>query len=598
MKILFCIKMSPNEIVKNYFSVFKKLNYFFNSQQKVKILALLILLFIGMLLEVMSLSLVIPMISSILDPEFKSMLTQFGVLKPIVTGVSQKNLILSLMGVLITVFFIKSVFLIYLNYRQNRFIGNVSSSVSNNLFQRYLGADYYFHLTRNSAELMRNIKQEVSFFTSFFQSVMNVIVETMLLLAVAVTLVLIEPLGAISLGLFLSIVSYLFFQLTQKKLLKWGKKRQELDGITTKVVLEMLAGIKEIKLLGKELYFQKKFSSNNNENARIQALFTTVNLTPRYFLEFMSIFALVSFIVIMLLQNKPIASLVSVVGVFVAAVFRMLPSINKIISSLQVIKYKKIALDVLIYEFKSIEKVEFFDVEKISPIQIQKSFGLKSFDFGYNNQSKIFDQATIEIKKGEVIGIIGKSGAGKSTLVDILLGLYPSYHKHFEVNGTNFKGNISSLQKQIGYVPQNIFLTDDTIMSNIALGVVENEIDLEQLKKVIALAQLRDLVKSLPNGIKAKVGENGEQLSGGQRQRIGIARALYHNPEIIIFDEATSALDHQTEKDILDVIFSLKKEKTILMVAHRLSTLEKCDAIYEIKQGQIRSTNLNSTLDV
>ena len=179
-----------------------------------------------------------------------------------------------------------------------------------------------------------------------------------------------------------------------------------------------------------------------------------------------------------------------------------------------------------------------------------------------------------------------------------MLGLYPSYHKHFEVNGANFKGNISSLQKQIGYVPQNIFLTDDTIMSNIALGVVENEIDLEQLKKVIALAQLRDLVKSLPNGIKAKVGENGEQLSGGQRQRIGIARALYHNPEIIIFDEATSALDHQTEKDILDVIFSLKKEKTILMVAHRLSTLEKCDAIYEIKQGQIRSANLNSMLDV
>ena len=279
----------------------------------------------------------------------------------------------------------------------------MSSSVSNNLFQRYLGADYYFHLTRNSAVLMRNIKQEVSFFMSFFQSIMNVIVETMLLLAVAVTLVLIEPFGAISLGLFLSIVSYLFFQLTQNKLLKWGKKRQELDGTTTQVVLEMLGGIKEIKLLGKELYFQNKFSSKNNENARIQALFTTVNLTPRYFLEFMSIFALVSFIVIMLLQNKSIASLVSVVGVFVAAVFRMLPSINKIISSLQVIKYKKIALDVLINEFKSIKKVDFFDVEKINPIQIQKSFGLKSFDFGYNNQSKIFDKATIEIKKERLL---------------------------------------------------------------------------------------------------------------------------------------------------------------------------------------------------
>ena len=580
------------------FSLLEKLNYFFSPQQKLKILALLFLLFIGMILEVLSLSLVIPMISSLLDPNFKTLLLGLPYFPKYIKNISEKELIALFLIFLASVFFVKTFFMVYLSYRQNRFIGNVSADISNRLFKRYLGAKYVFHINRNSAELMRNIKQEVAFFVSFFQSFLNVIVESMLLLAVVITLIMVEPLGAVSMGVFLSLVSYIFFQLTKKKLAFWGKKRQELDGTTTQIILEMLSGIKEIKLLGKESFFQKRFNSNNSENARISALFTTVNLTPRYFLEFISIFALVSFIGIMLIQNRPLSSLISIVGVFVAAVFRMLPSINKIISSLQVIKFKKFSLDVLLKEFKNTDYVEFPNSDASASLKIADSIGLKNIDFQYDAHTSIFTSAELKIKKGEVIGIIGKSGAGKSTLINILLGLYPEFHKNIYVDGRSVSNQIRLLQKKIGYVAQNIFLLDSSIKSNVALGVDEGEIDLERLNEVIKLAQLEDFIQQLPNGVETTVGEQGEQLSGGQRQRIGIARALYHNPDLLVFDEATSALDNQTEKEILEVIFSLKKEKTIIMVAHRLTTLDKCDFIYEIKDGAIQLTNLKSTSNV
>ena len=580
------------------FSLLEKLNYFFSPQQRIKILALLLLLFIGMILEVLSLSLVLPMISSLLDPNFKKLLLELSYFTEHINSISDKELIALFLIFLATVFLVKTIFMVYLNYRQNRFIGNVSADISRRLFKHYLGANYAFHISRNSAELMRNIKQEVIFFIAFFQSLINVIVESMLLLAVVITLIMVEPVGAISIGVFFSIVAYIFFQLTKKKLSFWGKKRQELDGMTTQIILEMLSGIKEIKLHGKESFFQNRFDSKNSENARINALFTTLNLSPRYFLEFISIFALVSFIGIMLIQNRPLSSLISTVGVFVAAVFRMLPSINKIISSLQVIKFKKFSLNVLLNEFKNINYVEFPHSVTSKSLLINDSISLKNIDFRYDNNTLIFSNAELKINKGDVIGIIGKSGAGKTTLINILLGLYPEFHKNIYVDGKSVTNYVRLFQMKIGYVAQNIFLLDSSIKSNVALGVHQGEIDLDRLHEVIRLAQLENFIKQLPNGIETTVGEQGVQISGGQRQRIGIARALYHNPDLLIFDEATSALDNQTEKEILNVIFSLKKERTIIMVAHRLTTLDECDFIYEIKDGEIQLTNLKSTSNV
>ena len=341
------------------------------------------------------------------------------------------------------------------------------------------------------------------------------------------------------------------------------------------------------------MFFLKKYASNTFYKANINALFTTINLVPRYYLEFMSIFALASFITMMLLQGRPLTSLITIVGVFVAAIFRMLPSVNKIISSFQVIKYKKYALDVLLKEFKQIEFEGFPKTVASNSYPIKKTIALKGLNFNYNSTSKVLKNASFEIKKGSFVGIIGESGAGKSTLVDVLLGLYPVNHKNIFIDETPISDQIRLFQNNIGYVAQEIFLLDNSIKNNIALGIPEDEIDINRVNEVIQLAQIKSFVETLPNGINTIVGEHGDQLSGGQRQRIGIARALYQNPDVLIFDEATSALDNETEKEILKVIFSLKKGKTIIMIAHRLSTLEKCDEVYQIKKGEINPIELS-----
>lgn len=577
---------------KESFSIFLKISYFFNSQQKRSILFLLVLLFIGMLLEVASLSMIIPLISSILDPNFREILIRLPLDPTYFDRWTNQELVLIFLSVLVLMFLVKTIFLIYLSYRQNRFIGGVSATISTRLFEKYLGADYAFHLNRNSAELIRNLQQEVAFFIAFFQSFISTIVEVLLLFAVVLTLVIIEPIGALSLGVFLSFISYLFFQITKKRLSTWGKQRQDLDGLISQIILETLTGIKEIKIKGKEMFFLKKYASNTFYKANVNALFTSINLVPRYYLEFMSIFALASFITIMLLQGRPLTSLITIVGVFVAAIFRMLPSVNKIISSLQVIKYKKYALDVLLKEFKQIEFEGFPKTAVTNTYPIKNSIALKALDFNYNSTTKVFKNASFEIKKGSVVGIVGESGAGKSTVVDVLLGLYPANHKNIFIDDNPISDQIRLFQNNIGYVAQEIFLLDNSIKNNIALGIPEDQIDTNRVNEVIELAQIKSFVDSQPNGINTIVGEHGDQLSGGQRQRIGIARALYQNPDILIFDEATSALDNETEREILKVIFSLKKGKTIIMIAHRLSTLEKCDEVYQIKKGAINPIEL------
>ena len=585
--------MKFNNQLKRSLSFLNKLNYFFSLRQKRGILFLLILLFIGMLLEVASLSMVIPLISSILDPDFKKELLKIPIDSSYILRWTDQELILIFLGILVIIFLIKTLFLIYLNYTQNRFIGEITTDISTRLFEKYLGADYTFHLKRNSGELIRNLIQEIPYFMMFFQSLIIIVIEIILLLAVVLTLVFIEPLGAIFMGIFLSFISYVFYQITKNKLVIWGKKRQDLDGSIAQNILETLSGIKEIKLLGKEMFFLNKYNIKTSEKSRINALFNTINLVPRFYLEFMSIFSLASFISIMLFQGRSITSLITVLGVFVLAIFRMLPSVNKIISSLQIVKFRKNALDVVLQEFMQINFEGFKNQTKKKSLTIKNSVELKALNFQYDNTTKILKNTSIKINKGEIIGIVGESGAGKSTLIDILLGLYPDNHKNIFIDDIPISNRIRLFQNNIGYVAQDIFLLDNSIKNNIALGISEEKIDVNRINDVINQAQIKSFVQSQPKGIESVIGENGDQLSGGQRQRIGIARALYQNPGILIFDEATSSLDNKTEKEILNVIFSLRKGKTIIMIAHRLSTLQNCDVVYKIEKGKINPIELS-----
>jgi len=354
----------------------------------------------------------------------------------------------------------------------------------------------------------------------------------------------------------------------------------------SKNIIEGLNGIKAFKILGKEQKINNQFKKNNFSLAKISSNHLTTTQLPRFFLELISIIGLTGFIISMLIQDKQTNLIVSILSVFVAATFRMIPSINRVIASLQNFKYYEASLDIVYDEFKKLNFDSKTDHPNQERMMINKVLKIKDLCFEYSKNNIILKNISFDISKGETVGIVGESGSGKSSLVDIIIGLLKPNSGSINVDGVNINSKLRSWQNNIGYVSQSIFLTDDSIIRNVALGVDDDQIDIKSVNNSLESAQLKKFIETLPDGVYTKVGERGVQLSGGQRQRIGIARALYNSPEFLVFDEATSALDSETESLFMDSIYALKG-KTIIIIAHRLSTLNSCDRIYKIENNNI-----------
>ena len=567
-------------------STLKKINFLITKRQKKGLVVLTMLLFVGMVLEVFGLGILIPAISILLDPEMIEKTPSIVSLKSFFSNFSHQNFILFFLGATVLLYFIKSLFLVLLTHKQNRFLNNMMAYIANNLFSSYLTKPYSFHLNRNASELIKNIQVEINFLGVFFLSFITIFIEGGFVVSVLATLVYIEPVGAISIGLFYGLLSMIFLQFTKRKLSMWGKLRQELDTQTSKIALEGLGGIKDLLILGRTSFFIDEYLKKNYLKARIASNQGTVSQIPRFFLELISIAGLVSFIILLLFQGKDTSSLITILGVFVAATFRMIPSLNRIIAAVQSLKYYSPALDVICEELKlADDKIELLnDVELYS---FKNKIEFKNVHFYFNERNKILNGINFVIEKGKTIGIIGESGSGKSTFVDLLIGLHKPKTGEIIIDGNSGLQMKQTWRNNIGYVSQSIYLTDDTIENNIALGVLESDINKDRISKILNQVRLEDLIRELELGIHTKVGERGVQLSGGQRQRIGIARALYHNPEILILDEATSALDSETEKEVMKSLNYFRGKKTIIMIAHRLSTLSECDEIWKIENGVI-----------
>lgn len=570
------------------YSLVLKINSLLKKGQKKSLLKILLLLLAGMILEIFGLSVIVPLLSSILDPEFLNYLRDLSFLDNFFISLSNNQIIYFFLTLIILIYLFKTFFLILIAYKQNSFITNFAAGLTIDLYNLYVNQPYSFHLKKNSATLIKNIQTEITLFRSFCMSFITLIVECSLLISIIATLVYLEPIGAISVSIFFITFSYLIFNITKKKLKYWGKIRENLDEKISHNILEGIGGIKDLLILGRTNFFKKKLSLNIFSIANIRTNHLTFSQIPRYSLELISVFGLVLFISIMLLFEKDINSVVITLGVFVAAIFRMIPSFNKVISAMQNMKYYSTAVEIIYKEFNLLTNINYFEKES-SVIKFFKSnINIKNLKYKYSEKSKyILNDFNLTISKGEFIGIIGESGSGKSTLVDLLMGLLTPSSGEISIDNINIISDKSSWQKKIGYVPQNIFLTDDSIKNNIAFGIQENKIDELKLNKAIKDSQLKFFIDSLEIGYNTKVGERGAQISGGQLQRIGIARALYNNPEILIFDESTASLDTSTENGILDSIRRLKGEKTILMISHRFSSLKDCDKIFEIKNGKI-----------
>ena len=573
--------------------IYKKLLHLITPTQKLELIFLSVLMFIGVLFEMLGVGIIIPTLAILLNPNILVDYPKFSViLKKILGSITHDELVIIGMGILVFVYFIKTLYLIFLTWKQSIISTKISSFFSKKLFSGYLEMPYSFHLSRNSSDLIRNIQSEVNYFNSIAQSFITLTTEFSAILGIAVMLLFIEPKGAISVSLFLFLFAFIFYRLIRNVILKWGIERQKQEGDLARFLMEGFGSIKILKLMGKSFYFKNLFNKASEEKSVTFAKIFALQQVPRLYIELMGVVSLSVFIISMIYLSRPIDTLLPIIGVFVVAAFRLMPSINRIIGSMQNIRSAGPVVDLLYNEFILIDNTIIIEESLVKKTFFKEIIELKNICFKYPESKKfILNQISLDIRKGDSIGLFGKSGSGKSTLVDLICGLLRPNIGEIIVDGSNINNNIRDWQNKIGYVSQFIYLTDDTIRKNVAFGIPSEKIDNVKVDRAIEMAQLDEHIAGLPLGLNTIVGEQGVQLSGGQRQRIGIARALYDNPQVLILDEATSALDNKTEIEVMDSIDSIKGNITIIIIAHRLSTLSHCDKIFQLDNNTIIEKN-------
>ena len=569
-------------------SRFNKISIIISKRRNKQMVFLILLLIIGMVLEIFGLGIILPILAIILD---ENMGNNYPVL---ISGINYlgyynyKEISIFLIVLLPIIYFIKTIFLFVITFYQNKFISLTIRDLSDRLYEKYLSKTYELFIEKNTSEYLKVLNTEILYFTTYLQALITFLTEFALSLAVLLVLLWIEPIGALTVFCFFGSLSTLFFLLSKEKLKTWSIDRETIDKSISKILLEGLGNIREIKIFDVLSFFTSKLKSENFKKARITYFQTTLIQAPRFYLEFISVVGLSIFILTFLIQEKNIIELISIIGVFVAGSFRVIPSLNRVITARQHIKYHENTLEIIFNEIKN--ENEPLTINK-SRLIFNKSFELKNIYFKYKNTNKwILDNINLKVLEGESIGIIGESGSGKSSLVDIVSGLLIPQKGKLLIDGVKLpKNRLSNWRTLIGYVSQRTNLFDDTIIANIAFG--DRNPNINKVKESIIDAQLLDFVNSLPNGIYSKISENGINFSGGQIQRIAIARALYKNPKVLILDEATSSLDNKTEINLIESVNKLKSKVTIIMIAHRISSLAYCDRIFELSKLELKQIN-------
>jgi len=558
------------------------------AEERRRVLLLMLLMLVGMLLEMLGIGLIIPAISFMTQENFIAQYPQLSPFIELLGNPNQETLIIGGMIALVSVYAIKAGFIALLINWQQCFIFEVRAGLSRRLYHGYMHSSYTFHMERNSAQLIRNIVNETSMFAkSGLSAGMTLLTEIPILLGIITLLLIFEPLGAFIIMSIFGIAGWGFHYLTKGRILSWGEARQHHEGLRIQHLQQGFGGVKDVKLLGREPEFLNNYEHHNVGSAHVAKNQAVVQQLPRLFLEFLAVLGLVALVFSILLQGKPLDTLLPILGLFAAAAFRVIPSINRIISAIQSLRYASPVVDLLNKELSSQES-EKSNENECNNGAFKTELRLEKVRYKYPSSDKLaLVDVSLEIPFGSSVGFIGGSGAGKSTLVDIILGLLTPASGEVKVDGLSIQTNLRAWQDQIGYVPQTIFLTDDTLRRNVALGVPDEGIDDGKLRQALKAAQLDLFVNDLFDGVNTMVGECGVRLSGGQRQRIGIARALYHDPQVLVLDEATSSLDTSTEQEVMNAVCELKGEKTLIIIAHRLSTVERCDHLFKIDQGEL-----------
>ena len=563
-----------------------------NVGERRRIIVLFSLMVVGMGLEMLGIGLIIPAVTLLLQTAPSETYPPLAVVVEMLGQPTQVQLITGAMLLLVGVYLVKALFLGFLAWYQNDFAFGVQRHISRELFATYLYQPYAFHLQRNSAQLIRNAVNEVhKLWFLILNPTLVVLGEGLVLVGVTCLLFIVEPIGALIVVLVLACAAWGFHLYTRGRLLRLGIARQHHDGQRIQELQQGLGGVKEAKLLGRESGFLAKYEEHNAESARVEQFQATLQLLPRLWIELLAVTGLATLIITMLMQGQAAASIVPTLGLFAAAAFRLMPSAYRVLGAVQNLPYGMPVIKMLREELKLTSELP-ANAEASVNSQVANSFKndirLVDVDYMYPSSPEFaLKGLNISIRKGDSIGFVGPSGSGKSTLVDIVLGLLTPTSGEVQVDKKNIQTGLRSWQDQIGYVPQSVYLTDDTLRNNVAFGIPSDQIDEGAVARAVQAAQLDTFVANQPHGLDTVVGERGVRLSGGQLQRIGIARALYHDPSVLVLDEATSALDTLTEKGVMDSVEALQGSKTLLIVAHRLSTVEHCSRLYQLDRGRV-----------
>lgn len=593
---------SEEENTEKKVTMLQKVAYLFDRKQKKQIAGLAVMILIGGLLETVGVSMLLPVVQAVMDPEAIMENKLVGWVADLLHIETSRQLIIFMLGSLIAVFVVKNLYLLFQTYVQNTFVTRNRNRMISRVMREFLNRPYEEYLGADIPTVFRLTDSDIPNAFQLILVLIQMVTEIVVTVSICIVLVVISPVMALFILCIFLGMTLMITKVLKPRLNAIGHKNQMIQSRIAKWRIQSIYGLKDVKVLHREEFFVRNYYESGAIGADVARNYAVFNNLPRLLIETMFMASMLLFIMLYMLRGGNISVLIPQLSAFAVAAMRVMPGTNRINTYLSEIAYSQPCLDYLYENLTANMKA---DVNgsvtgltgegrpKLPKTELQDKIVLDHITYAYPNTEKnIFTDAHMEVKKGQSVGIMGPSGAGKSTIVDILLGLLRVQSGTITCDGVNIFDNYEDWLGKIGYIPQSIYLIDESIRDNIAFGIDADRIDDKRIWEVLEEAQLKEFVEELPEGLDTTIGDRGVRISGGQRQRLGIARALYHNPEILVFDEATSALDGDTEKAVMDAVNSFHGRKTMVIIAHRLNTIAKCDVIYKVEGEKITETTL------
>ena len=573
----------------------RELRYIFPRRQRLLFLCLFFMQLVQTAMDFLSVSLILPFVNILVTPDRLDGQWWYELLRRLTHSGSHESIMLLLTFALMAVYVLKNLYKLLMIQLSVKFVSHNEVRMCAKMIRCYMNKPYTFHLQRNTSEIVRNITQDVGGAFSVISTIFNLISDSLIILVLVVYLFAVDTTMTLAISAALLLCSAVYFLVVRKKIRATGTEARKLNAKKYKAIHQAMGGIKEVKVMGREEFFADVY-----QDAGAKA----VASLPGILIESLCICSVLGVVAFRIASHQALAEIVPSLSAFAVAAMRLMPRANSINGDINTITYNLPSLEALYADLTDSEREQ---RERQAEIERKKrerravadecaqDILVRHVSYTYPNRDEpVLRDVSLQIRHGTSVGIIGVTGAGKTTLVDLILGLLRPDSGAVCYGALDIYEDYTQWQKHIGYIPQNIYLVDDTIRSNVALGLDPSEIDDRQVWRALEDAQLADFVRSLADGLDTVVGERGIRISGGQRQRIGIARALYRDPEILFFDEPTSALDNETEAAVMQAINRIGSSKTMIIVAHRLTTIAGCDRIFKVENGQVHETTLGS----